>query len=186
MPETPGGRWPRRSVPALALSGFFLFILAEVALLVWVSTQIGWWTLVALMVSTVVGAYLLQREWRKAWKELGESLKTGSLPPGRTADAVLVLLGGFMLIMPGFITDVLGLLLLLPFTRPGVRSFLGWWVTRAVPRDGAMPRNMVIQGEVVEGEVVEGEVVEPGSGPEGGTVPGISPHNVDDEGHQGP
>ena len=47
-------------MPALALSGLFLFILAEVALLVWVSTQIGWWTLVALMISTVLGAYLLQ------------------------------------------------------------------------------------------------------------------------------
>ncbi|MEO7586535.1 MAG: FxsA family protein [Arachnia sp.] len=182
MPDTPGSRWPRRSVPALALSGFFLFILAEVALLVWVSTQIGWWTLVALMISTVLGAYLLQREWRKAWRELGESVKSGSLPPGRTADAVLVLMGGFMLIMPGFITDVLGLLLLLPFTRPGVRSVLGWWVSRAVPRDATSPRNIVIRGDVVEGEVVEGEVVEPGSPDSDRVIPEISPRDEDSAG----
>lgn len=150
MPEQSGRRVPRRAMPALALAGFFGFILAEVALLVWVSTQIGWWTFLALMVSTVLGAYLLQREWRKAWKQLGESVKTGTLPAGRTADAVLVLLGGFMLIMPGFITDVIGLLLLLPFTRPGVRSVLGWWVSRTMSGTHTAPGSTVIEGEVVE------------------------------------
>lgn len=154
MPEQPGRRGTRRAVPALVLLGFFAFILAEVSLLVWVSNLIGWWTLVALMVSTVLGAYLLQREWRKAWTQLGESVKTGTLPAGRTADAVLVLMGGFMLIMPGFITDIIGLLLLLPFTRPGVRSVLGWWVgrTMAAGTAGPMRDSMVIEGEVVESD----------------------------------
>ncbi len=152
MPEDPGDRVPRRSTPALALVGFFAFILAEVSLLVFVSTEIGWWTLVALMISTVLGAFLLQREWRKAWKQLGESVKTGTLPAGRTADAVLVLMGGFMLIMPGFITDIIGLLLLLPFTRPGVRSILGWWVSRTVSGSAPSSDSMVIEGEVVEPE----------------------------------
>ena len=149
MPEQSGRRLPRRAVPALMLFGVFAFIFAEVALLVWVSQQVGWWTLVALMASTVLGAYLLQREWRKAWTQLGESVKTGTLPAGRTADAVLVLLGGFMLIMPGFITDILGLLLLLPFTRPGVRSVLGWWVGRSMADGAAAPTSMGIAGDVV-------------------------------------
>ncbi len=142
-------------MPALALAGLLVFILAEIALLVFVSTQVGWWTLVALMVSTVLGAYLLQREWRKAWKHLSESLSTGRLPTGRTADAALVLLGGFMLIMPGFITDVVGLLLLLPFSRPGVRSLLGWWVGRAVSGHMQTPSNPNSRETVIEGEVVE-------------------------------
>ncbi len=151
--------------PALALAGFFVFILAEVALLVFVSTQIGWWTLVALMISTVVGVYLLQREWRKAWKHLSESLSTGSLPTGRTADAALVLLGGFMLIMPGFITDIVGLLLLLPFTRPGVRSVLGWWVGRVMSGQTKSPSSTGSSaGTVIEGEVVTDEDDSPVTG----------------------
>ncbi len=150
MPEQRKGTFISRRTPALALLGFFVFISAEVALLVFVSTQIGWWTLVALMISTVLGAYLLQREWRKAWKHLSESLSTGSLPTGRTADAVLVLMGGFMLIMPGFITDIIGLLLLLPFTRPAVRSMLGRWAGRVVSGHNESPRTDVIRGEVVE------------------------------------
>lgn len=173
MPEQSGRRQPRRATPALALLGFFVFILAEVSLLVWVSTQIGWWTLVALMVSTVLGAYLLQREWRKAWRQLGESVKTGTLPAGRTADAVLVLMGGFMLIMPGFITDIVGLLLLLPFTRPGVRSVLGWWVGRTMA-SGPDP--------VRDSMVIEGEVVEPDTTPERREAPPISPEDDHDAG----
>lgn len=154
MSEQSRGRIPVSRAPALAIGGFFVFILAEVALLVFVSTHIGWWTLVALMISTVLGAYLLQREWRKAWKHLSQSLSTGHLPTGRTADAALVLLGGFMLIMPGFITDIVGLLLLLPFTRPGVRSVLGWWVGRAMAGQTKSPSNPGSNETVIEGEVV--------------------------------
>lgn len=178
MRERAGGRWPRGSGPALYLAGFFAFILAEVSLLVWVSTQIGWWTLGLLMVSTVLGAYLLQREWRKAWQQLSESVKTGSLPPGRTADAVLVLLGGFMLIMPGFITDIIGLLLLLPFTGPGVRSVLGGWAGRVVPGAPTTPGGTVIRGEVIEPEDGPG-----GAGTQGDGIvfPAISPEAQEPE-----
>ncbi|MGO1384933.1 MAG: FxsA family protein [Arachnia sp.] len=157
MPES--APRPKRvfRLPALALAGFLLFVAAEVTLLVFVSTQIGWWTLVALMVSTMVGAYLLQREWRKAWKHLVESVNTGHLPSGRTADAALVLLGGLMLIMPGFITDIVGLLLLLPFTRPGVRSVLSWWAGRVVAAQTKSPSHPGSGETVIEGEVVTEE-----------------------------
>ena len=179
MRERAGVRWPRGSGPALVLVSFFAFILAEVSLLVWVSTQIGWWTLGLLMVSTVLGAYLLQREWRKAWTQLSDSVKTGSLPPGRTADAVLVLLGGFMLIMPGFITDVVGLLLLLPFTRPGVRSVLGWWAGRIISSAPSTPG-----GTVIKGEVIDQDGNTSGSDPAEGRIvfPAISPDAQEPEG----
>lgn len=161
MSESRFPRMPQRRLSVLFLLSFLVFILAEVALLVWVTNLIGWWTLVALMASTVVGAFLLQREWRKAWRGLSESLQTGSLPAGRTADAVLVLLGGFMLIMPGFGSDIIGLLLLLPFTRPGIRSILGWWVGRTVAGNATSPRDTVIRGDVVDSD---------DAGPRTGTV----------------
>lgn len=163
---------PYRRVPALVLLGFCVLIFAEVALLVWVSNWIGWWTLAALMVSTLLGAYLLQREWRKAWRQLAESLQTGSLPTGRTADAVLVLLGGFMLIMPGFGTDVVGLLLLLPFTRPGIRSLLGWWAGKTMTGHETTPQDTLIRGDVVETDNSEQT---------GTVIRAISPEEVDPE-----
>lgn len=157
MPDSAPRPVPTFRLPVLALAGFVLFVAAEVALLVFISTQIGWWTLGALMVSTVVGAYLLQREWRKAWKHLAESVNTGHLPTGRTADAALVLMGGLMLIMPGFITDIVGLLLLLPFTRPGVRSILGWWAGRVLAGQTESPSHPGSGETVIEGEVVTEE-----------------------------
>lgn len=126
----------------------FLLILAEIAAIVWVAGEIGWWTLGILGLTTVLGLVLLQREWRKAWGALSESLRSGEMPTGTLADASLVLIGGILLVLPGFLTDVLGLLLLLPFTRPFVRSALAWWATAAMKRGGGSADPTVIRGDV--------------------------------------
>ena len=72
----------------------------------------------------------------------------GSLPPGRTADAVLVMIGGLLLIMPGFISDIIGLLLLIPPSRHLVRSTLGKLFGRAIGSPSERP--VVIEGEVIQ------------------------------------
>ena len=149
MPER-SPRIPGLTGLLLIVLPFLLFVIAEAAVLIWVADQLGWWTLAILLISTLAGGYLLQREWRKAWSGLSDSLKTGSLPPGRAADAVLVLLGGVLLIAPGFISDAVGLLLLLPFTRPMVRSTIGWWAGKTIRDKTTPPRPQVIRGEVVE------------------------------------
>lgn len=137
----------------LVIVPFAALVVAEVVILIMVADLIGWWTLPLLAVTMVLGLWLTQREWAKAWQGLSDSLRTGSLPPGRMADAILILIGGMLLIMPGFLTDALGLLFLLPFTRPLVRSGIGWWAGKALrPADGAPT---TVTGQVVEGEVVE-------------------------------
>ncbi|RRD51166.1 FxsA family protein [Arachnia propionica] len=125
-----------------------LFLFAEITVLIMVATQLGWWTLLLIAATTMLGVWLSQREGRRTWQALSRSLVTGSLPAGQTADAVLVLLGGVLLIAPGFLSDVAGLLLLLPFTRPFIRMVLGRLFGRAVAR--TRPESDVIQGEVVE------------------------------------
>lgn len=158
MPD-PGPRIVSRWGVLLLLAPILLFLLAEIAALIWVSQQLGWWTLAILFATTLLGAFLLQREWRRAWGNLSESLRTGALPPGGAAEAVLVVIGGVLLILPGFITDLIGLLLLLPFTRPLVRAGLGRWAGRAMTATTATSATtrttppeppQVIRGEVVE------------------------------------
>lgn len=164
------------SVSGLAL---FAYVAAEVAALIWVASSIGWWTLAILLVSSVIGVFLLQREWRKAWGSLSESLRSGQLPSGQMADATLILLGGVLLVLPGLLSDLAGVLLLLPFTRPFVRSAISWWAARTMQRSGMTP--VVIEGEATEepeqgdtlipgiaaptaepdGEIVEGTLIEP-------------------------
>lgn len=168
-----GGLW-------LAATGvcLLLYVAAEVAALIWVAGEIGWWTLAILVASSLLGIFLLQREWKKTWAKLSESLRSGQLPSGQLADASLVLGGGILLILPGLLSDIAGALLLLPFTRPFVRSAISWWAGRSLQRSGA-GGPIVIKGETVdvtepparglasgpvpeaEDTVIEGTIVDP-------------------------
>lgn len=151
----------RKGAIKLALLGLIVFalVLAEIAAILWVAGQIGWWTLVILSASMVVGVYLLQREWRKAWSALSAALTSGQLPSGQLADASLVLIGGVLLVVPGLLTDVAGLLLLLPFTRPFIRSGIAWWASKTMQRSGAAPT--IIRGDVVTETVTWVPVIDP-------------------------
>lgn len=134
----------------LVAAPFLLLVFAELVTLVLLWDVMGWWMMGLLALSTLTGALLLRREWSKSWAGLSESLRQGTLPPGRTVDAMLILIGGFLLITPGFITDLAGLLLLLPISRPLVRSNFGRMVARAVFRTGrSRPTPEIIPGVVV-------------------------------------
>ena len=132
----------------LVLAPLLVCLAAEVIILVMVTNALGWWTVALLIFSTLLGCWLLQREGRRTWGALLESLGRGSLPPGRTADAVLVMVGGLLLIMPGFISDIVGLLLLIPQSRHLVRSTLGKLFGKAIGNPSEQP--VVIEGEVVQ------------------------------------
>lgn len=130
---------------------------AEVWALISIGGWIGLWpTLALLVVGAAVGAWLMKREGSRAWEALVQAMKGGQLPTGRLADAALVLVGGVLLMLPGFLTDILGLLFLLPATRPLVRRLIGFVVARRQhPR--ASGDATVIRGEVVEAGIDDGK-----------------------------
>ena len=132
-------------------------------------------TVLALIASALLGAWLFRREGSKAWTALMGALTRGSMPTGELADAALVLTGGILLMLPGFATDVVGLFCLLPFTRPLGRSILAAFAARAAAKRGIdlnllrpqpNPGHVVIPGEVIPGkgsrpadsEVIRGEI----------------------------
>ena len=111
----------------------------EVYLIVQVGQLIGvWWTLAILVGEALLGAWLMRREGARAWKALNEAFNSGRMPTGELADAALVLVGGVLLMLPGFITDIFGLLFLLPFTRPLARKVLAYAVARRMSRMGVL------------------------------------------------
>lgn len=131
-------RWSvsRWVLPAL-VGGFVLVSILEVWLLTVVGSAIGIVpTLLILVAEAVIGAVLTRREGRKSWAALVAAYQEGRVPTGQLADAVLVLVGGIMLILPGFFTDVVGLAFLLPPTRPLVRKALGSMVATQASKSG--------------------------------------------------
>ena len=120
----------------------------EVTLIIMLGRAIGGWqTFGLLVVWSLLGAWLVRREWSGAWRGLRDSVRTGAMPADELADAALVLVGGLLILVPGFITDVLGLLLILPFTRPIGRRLLQVIVARRIL--GAAGHGRVVRGERV-------------------------------------
>jgi UPF0716 protein FxsA len=164
QPLTPAARRARTVLLCFLLVAFVAIPIIEIWLLVSVGGWIGLWpTLALLVVSGVVGAWLTRREGTRAWHALADAFGGGRLPTGRLADAALVLVGGLMLMLPGFFSDILGLIMLVPVTRPLVRRLLAFVLARNRARTPSDP--LLIRGETVDAPassvVIRGEVENP-------------------------
>lgn len=125
----------------------------EIAVIIAVGRAIGGWpTLALLLVESALGAWLVRREGARAWRALSRALSSGSMPAGELSDAALVLVGGTLLLTPGFLTDVAGFAFVLPFTRPVARRLLSGLIRRRLLGGGAPfgPRGSVVPGSVIE------------------------------------
>jgi UPF0716 protein FxsA len=149
----------RRLLPWVLFVAFVVVPLVEIYVLVQVGQVIGpWWTILLLVVNSLVGAWLVKREGRRAWLALRASLEAHRMPARELADGALILIGGTLLLTPGFVTDALGLLLIVPLTRPLFRRLLASWaatrVTVAVagqrPAGARRASDDVVPGQVVE------------------------------------
>ncbi|MEZ0493158.1 FxsA family protein [Kineococcus sp. TBRC 1896] len=170
-----GPRAPRRRWTTWIPLALVLLVVLEVWLLVQLGHVVGGgWVLVLLLAETFGGLLVLRRAGRRA---LGAFRQTASVPfgapvpgqePGVVGDAVLTGLGGVLLVVPGLLSDVLGLLCLVPATRRLLQRLFVRTVRRRVERavreaGGTVP-GRVVDGDVVGGDpvddVVDGEVVE--------------------------
>jgi UPF0716 protein FxsA len=104
---------------------FIVVPIAELAVLIQVGQAIGiWWTIALLVADSLLGSLLMRAQGRATWRRFTEATRAGRVPAREVLDGVLVIFGGALLLTPGFISDVLGLLLLLPPTRAVVRAVL--------------------------------------------------------------
>ncbi len=109
----------------LAVLVFVVWVVAEVFVAIKVADAIGVLaTVVLLLLSWPVGSWALRSQGRAAWQRLGAAVSAGRSPGREVLDGTLVLIGGLLLIVPGFISDVLGVLALLPPTRALLRRQL--------------------------------------------------------------
>ena len=112
-------------MPLLVLL-FIVLPIAELYVIIQVGQAIGVLpTLALLLLDGIVGAALARSQSRAAWQRFNLALGEGRVPARETADGAMIIFGGALLLTPGFITDVAGLLLLLPPTRALIRRGLG-------------------------------------------------------------
>jgi UPF0716 protein FxsA len=137
---------------------FLLFLvlpLAELYVIIQVGGAIGiGWTLLLLLADSILGTVLLRSQGRSVWRRFNVALAEGRMPHREVLDGALVILGGAFLLTPGFITDVFGVLLLLPPTRAIGRALilsrLGRQVTVRVAGGGGRPMHSDVDGTASE------------------------------------
>jgi UPF0716 protein FxsA len=108
----------RRWVLPILIALLVIMPIAEIAVLIAVGREIGpGWTILLVLATSALGGWLLRREGGRAWRAFQADLNERR-PPGRTAtDGLLVLIGGIFMLVPGFVSDIIGLFLILPPTR---------------------------------------------------------------------
>lgn len=126
-------------MPVALLLGLFVVVpIVEIYVIIQVGQQIGAVpTILLLIFESLLGAWIVKREGRRAWKALQDTFREGRVPGRELADAALILVGGTLLLTPGFVTDVFGFFFVLPFTRPIARRVLGFVATRGAARRAA-------------------------------------------------
>ncbi len=168
---------PRRRrgwVPWLLVFAFVVMPLVEIYVLIQVGQVIGvWWTILLLIADSILGGWLIRREGGKAWRALTTALNSGTMPAKELADGALILVGGTLMLSPGFVTDALGILLILPFTRPVARRLLTQVVSKRLvagfvdvrqgprpPGPGYRPPDNSSGNSSGGGPVIRGEVLD--------------------------
>jgi UPF0716 protein FxsA len=143
-------------MPVLLVLAFVIVPLVELVVIIQVAGVVGTpWTIALLVVDSLIGAYLLKRESRRAWRDFRAALSAGRFPGDEVTQGALVIVGGTLLLTPGFVTDVVGLLCLLPPSRAAA--------SRVV-------RRRIVPGAVLGGAANRGRT--PGSAAPGGTSAG--------------
>lgn len=97
----------------------------EIWIMIGIGQKIGGLnTLILLFLTALAGALLVQKEARKVWHYARNQLRNGEPPGLSILDGICLFIGGILLITPGFLTDLVGLLFVLPFTRRHFRAGL--------------------------------------------------------------
>jgi UPF0716 protein FxsA len=125
------------------------YAVAEVALLVLAVWWLGGWpTFFLVLATSLLGGWIILTAGVSAYGSLEEAVRAGRAPDARLADAGMVMTGGLLLVLPGFLTDLAGVLTVVPATRPLVR--------RVFRRAGLVNRTPPVgRGPVIRGEVID-------------------------------
>jgi UPF0716 protein FxsA len=133
-------------MPLFLIVLFIVVPIAELYVIIQVGEAIGLWpTLALLLADALLGSFLLKHQGRGAWRRFNEALAQRRFPGKEVADGLLIVVGGTLLLAPGFLTDIVGIFLLIPPTRAISRNLLrrvtiGRFVVVGMPGGGGPRR----------------------------------------------
>lgn len=141
--------------PVRARLAFVALLIAEIAVIVLAARWLGGWVVFWLMLATsLLGGWVVRNEGVRAWTALTEAVRAGRAPERGMGASRSAIAGGLLMILPGFVTDLIGGALVLPVTRAAA--------TRSLARLRLMPAlrpgpsgSPPSQGDVIEGEIVD-------------------------------
>jgi UPF0716 protein FxsA len=104
--------------PLFIVSALLLVAAIEITVLILIGQAIGvGWTILLVLATSALGGWLLRREGARAWRAFRADVAEGRPPGNAATDGLLIFVGGVLMLVPGFVTAVLGVLLLIPLTR---------------------------------------------------------------------
>ncbi|MGE7807516.1 FxsA family protein [Lysinibacillus capsici] len=115
--------------------GFIVYTLAELTLLIVIGQNIGVLSTLLLIIATsVIGIYVMKNKGMNSVQNVKNTLARGEAPGAALVDTFLTFGGGFLLALPGFLTDVLGLFLLMPFSRKMFQPIVYYWMRKKMKK----------------------------------------------------
>ncbi|MCP3025458.1 FxsA family protein [Halobacillus sp. A5] len=116
---------------------FILIVPAlEIGILIWAGNQVGpWWVILLIIFTGIVGAWLAKQQGLETIRKVQNSMQNHELPGDALLDGACVLVGGALLLTPGFITDTVGFLLLVPATRAPLKQGLRRIINKMMDRN---------------------------------------------------
>jgi UPF0716 protein FxsA len=116
---------------AILVALFIVVPIVELYVNIQIGSLIGVWPTIALLLAdALLGSLLLRHQGRGAWRRFNQALAERRFPGREVADGLLIAIGGALLLTPGFVTDIVGALFLIPPTRAIVRRLMRGFVTR--------------------------------------------------------
>lgn len=120
---------------------FLLIPAIEIGLFIWTGSKIGALAVVVLILLTgIIGIAAVRQQGTEVMRRLQQAYNERRRPANELLDGVCIILGGILLVTPGFFTDILGFLIVLPWTRKPFKAFLSYIMMKQIAK-----RNFIIR-----------------------------------------